>query len=134
MAFKKSNDKLSYKLKENGINEIISEKNNTVIMLREIAWAERDYNLEIRKWFINSDGETAGKGISFNDKETPHVLVNTMTRLGFGNTKTIIDNIKTRNDFEKSLIESIGIQKVTEAKKKEVIIEKEDYFNPKELI
>jgi len=133
MAFKKDSN-ITYKVKENGINEIITEKNNTVLMLREVAWGDRDYHLELRKWFVDGKNETAGKGVSFTSEETPHVLTETLAKLGYGNTEKIITNIKNRSDFETSLANSIGMKKVVKAKNTEVEVSNDDYYDPKKLI
>lgn len=128
-----------YKIKENGINEIIDEKNNTVMMIREVSWGQKnidkdEYHLEIRKWYVNTESEVPGKGFTFTTEQSPHNLVNSMVNLGFGDTKKIIDGIKNRADFEDSLAKSISKNKINEAKNKKVVISSEDYFTPKNLL
>lgn len=134
----KEQKQYTYKIKENGINEIIDEKNNTVMMIREVAWGKNiekeEYHLEIRKWYVNTESEMPGKGFTFTTEKSPHNLVNTMVKLGFGETKKIIDGIKDRPDFEDSLAKSISKNKINEAKNKKVEIDSDDYFVPKNLL
>lgn len=135
MPYKKDKN-LTYELKYNGINEIIDERNNTVMMLREVGWGGRPPRLELRKWIINSDGEIANKGVAFMTEDGPHNLVDTMTNLGFGRTKNILNNIKNRDDFEDSLVQVIGKEKVNTAKKTEFVRDDNDesYYDPRRLI
>ena len=66
-------------------------------------------------------------------EEGPNNLVNIMTKHGFGDTKTILGNIKDRPDFETSLVETIGMQKVIQTKNTEVEISEDDYFDPRSI-
>lgn len=135
---KKEQKSLVYKVKENGINEIIDEKNNTVMMIREVAWGKNvekeQYCLEIRKWYVNTESEAPGKGFTFTTESSPHNMVDTMVRLGFGNTKRIIDGIKNRKDFDEALAQSISKNKIEEAKNKQVTITSEEYYVPQSLV
>lgn len=127
-----------YEVKENGINEIIDEKNNTVMMIREVAWGKniekKQYCLEIRKWYVNTESEVPGKGFTFTTEKSPHNLVDTMVRIGFGNTKNIIDGIKNRSDFDEALAQSISKNKIESAKNKKITVTSEDYYVPQSLI
>ena len=53
-----------------------------------------------------------------------------MTDLGFGHTKKMLKSLKDREDFEDSLVYTIGKKKVEESKDKEVVINEDDYFDP----
>ena len=134
MAFKKDSGPISYQIKENGINQLIDEKNNTITMLREVSWNGRAAHLELRKWVVEENGEKPMKGYSFSTEEGPHNLVNVMTGLGFGDTKVILNNIKERSDFEPALVETIGMQKVIEAKNTEYEISNDEFYDPKNMI
>lgn len=106
--FKKSNKPVTCKLKEGGINELIAEKNNTVLMLREVSWGDKeDYHLELRKWYLDSQKETAGKGVVFNTPDAPNTLVESMCKLGYGKTENIINNIKNRPDFNEVILKQV---------------------------
>jgi len=108
MAFKKNDKPITFKLKDGGINELISEKNNTVLMLREVSWGEKeDYHLELRKWYLDSTKETAGKGVVFNTEDSPHTLTETLCKLGFGKTENIVNNIKDRPDFNEVILKQV---------------------------
>jgi len=121
---------LSYDVKQDGINEVIDESGNMVMMLREVAWQGKEHRLELRKWIVDTETEKPMKGVSFMTKEGPHNLTETMTRLGYGNTKAILGNLVTREDFEQSLIETIGKEAVDKSKATEYQVVSEDYFIP----
>ena len=132
MAFKKDGN-LSFTVKDDGINEVIDEKGNLTVMLREVSWGEREAKLELRRWIIDIDKETPMKGCSFLTEEGPNNLVNTMVKHGFGDTNIILHELSTREDFEDSLVKTIGKTKVTKAKETEVNISEDDYFDPNEI-
>ena len=52
-----------------------------------------------------------------------------LIRNGFGNTTELLESMKDREDFEQSLINTIGIQKVKKAKESE---SDEEFFDPRE--
>ena len=126
---------LNYDVKEDGINELVYENNNTCIMLREVSWQNRPHKLEIRKWNIDVNGtETPNKGLTFPCKEAADSLVHTMTKNGFGETKQIIHNIKNRTDFEDSLVQNIGMQKVIETRNTTTEVTEDDLLDPQEIM
>lgn len=87
-----------------GYNHIITEKGNTFIALRKITWdLGKDEKLDLRKYVVNSDGsERMMKGISF-DNDTAYELVHTLTKTGYGDTRTIMGNLRERPDFMDAL-------------------------------
>jgi hypothetical protein len=133
MPFKKGGP-VSYEINKDGINEIIDEQNNSILMLRQVAWNGRAEHLELRKWAVGEESEVPMKGVTFTTEEAPHNLVNVMTKLGFGDTKTILSNMKDRADFDQALVETVGMQKVVQAKNTEYEVTQEDYFDPKEMM
>ena len=133
MAFKKDKE-VTYEVKSGGINEIIDEKNNTALMLREVAWNGRESHLELRKWLINETGEKPMKGISFNSEDSVNNLVHTLSKLGYGNTTKIIESVKNRPDFDDSLAAVIGKKKIIQALETEVEIKESDYYDPKKIM
>lgn len=132
MAFSKG--PVTFEIKKDGINELIDEKNNMVLMLREVAWGGRESHLELRKWIVDVDSEKPMKGVSFITEEGPNTLVNVMTKYGYGNTEQILTNLKDRKDFDDSLNKVIGKKKVEKAKNTEVTITEDDYWDPKKII
>jgi len=133
MPFKKGGP-VSYEINKDGINEIIDEQNNSILMLRQVAWNGRAEHLELRKWAVGEESEVPMKGVTFTTEQAPHNLVNVMTKLGFGDTKTVLNNMKDRPDFDAALVETIGMQKVVQAKNTEYEVNQEDYFDPKEMM
>ena len=126
---------ITFDIKKDGINELIDEKNNSTIMLREVAWGGREnYKLELRKWVVEENGDKPLKGVSFLTEDGPHNLVHTMTKLGFGKTDVILNNLKNREDFDQALVKAIGKTKVNEAKNSEIEISDEDYYDPASFI
>lgn len=132
MPFKKG--PVEFKVKEDGINEVIDEKGNMALMLREVAWNGRDYHLELRKWIVDVDKEQPMKGCTFITEEGPNNLVDTMIKHGYGNTRNILHELSSRDSFEEDLVSVIGKQKVDKAKDTEVTITEDDYFDPKSLL
>lgn len=93
-----------YEYNLTGIDEIIEEKGNAFIALREVAWGTGQSKLEIRKWYTDANGnETPNKGVTFMTEEGPNQLVNAMTGLGYGDTQEVLKNLSTREDFRPSL-------------------------------
>ena len=87
---------------DDSINEVIDETpGNSFIALRKLRWsAGSDFKLDIRKWFVNSEGEeVAGKGVAFVTEEGPDNLINALLRHGYGDTRKTLDGIKDREDF-----------------------------------
>lgn len=134
MAFKKDQGPIQYNIEQGPINDIIEERNNTVTMLRKVAWNGREARLELRKWIIEEKGEKPMRGLSFSTDEGPHNLVHVLTKHGFGDTKTILANIHKRPDFDKSLTETIGIKHVIEAKNVEVPVRNDEFYDPKSML
>ena len=126
---------ITFDIKKDGVNALIDEKNNSTIMLREVAWGGREnYKLELRRWVVEENGDKPLKGVSFLTEDGPHNLVHTMTRLGFGKTDVILNSLKNREDFDQALVKAIGKTKVNEAKESEVEISNEDYYDPTSFI
>lgn len=112
-------------------DEVIDERGNSAIMLRKVAWGDGQEKLELRKWVMNENGsETPLKGTSFLTEEGPDNLTKTLVKRGFGKTEEVLYELKEREDFEQSLINVIGKEKVDDAKSKEA----EEYFDPREMI
>ena len=51
----KKSDPYSYTVGD--LDEVVDEKGNTAVMLRELAWADGPKKIEIRKWFLSETGE-----------------------------------------------------------------------------
>ena len=61
---------LKYEYDNNGIDEIISEKNDKFIAIREVRWKEdKPFKLDIRNYISKEEGDIALKGISLTDEE-----------------------------------------------------------------
>lgn len=133
MAFKKDGN-LSFEVKQDGINELIDEKGNMAMMLREVAWNGRDSHLELRKWVVDVDKEQPMRGVSFITSEGPNNLAEILVKNNFGNTKTILRELSARDDFEESLVSVVGKQKVKAAKETTVIVDEDELYDPKSLI
>ena len=101
MAF--GDKKIEYSIVDE-FDHTIDEAGNQFIALRKIRWGDRDkVSLDIRKYWMQAEGEVLGKGVSFLTEEGPHELVDVMTREGYGHTKEILKSLKDREDFQKSL-------------------------------
>lgn len=83
-----------------GIDYVLEEKGNTFIAMRKIAWGEAEEGkIDIRKWFSQDEGDTPGKGVTLTDEGCDELTV-ALIKEGFGDTKEIIDELKTREDFK----------------------------------
>ena len=100
MSFKKGGP-IEFNVVDGSPEVVFEEKGNTVGMIRKISWGNRAPKLELRKWNLDSEGkETANKGYTFMTEDGPNELVESMTKLGYGNTTKVIGSIKDRSDFE----------------------------------
>jgi len=83
---------------------ILQEGDNTSVELSKAKWSENGkYALDIRKFIFTSGGEKrASKGVRLNDDGADE-LVNILTEKGYGNTRTILNNISKREDFKIAL-------------------------------
>lgn len=115
------------------VDEIVDERGNSAIMFRKLAWGEGEEKFELRKWFVDIGKETPGKGVTFLTEEGPHNLTQVLVKKGFGETEKILHELKQRKDFEESLINVIGKERVEEAKEQESSSDKV-YYDPKEIL
>jgi len=102
---------------QDGIDKLFDEKGNTFLALRKISWGEStNAKYDLRKWYISKDGngETVGKGFSFLTDDGPSELTHVLLESGFGETKKIIDTIKTRDDFNSSLVNSLSKKELSD--------------------
>lgn len=102
------NNNISQKIIDS-FDHVLQERNNQYISIRKVQWTEDgDIFYDIRKYRTQPDGsEMMLKGVSLGEdgvNELTHVL----TKEGFGETKTIINNIKDREDFNVSLVRSLS--------------------------
>lgn len=104
-------------------NNIFDERGNKFSALRKIAWVNNDEDLndkdtyekykekakfEIRNWTVDESGkEIAAKGFTFLNPEGPNALVSAMIHEGFGDTKEVLKELRTRPDF-KEAVETIN--------------------------
>lgn len=94
-----------------GREDIIDEKGNQVIQLRNIYYKNNEDNvkLDIRKWAVGEDGkEIMGKGLSFLTEEGPNTLAEVLLDRGYGNTQKVLTVIKDREDFKPALNTILG--------------------------
>lgn len=135
MSFKKGGP-IEFTVVDGSPDVVFEEKGNTVGMIRKISWGNRAPKLELRKWNLDSEGkETASRGYTFMTEDGPNELVESMAKLGYGNTTKVIGSIKDRPDFEESLVKNIGMEKVMEAKNTEFEAnEDEEFLDPKALM
>ena len=116
------------------IDFVFEERGNQFSALRKIKWGSSDKAyLEVRRWNNTPDGgEMAGKGMTFLTEEGPHELVDVLTKLGYGNTKEILQNLQIREDFRKSLNTVLGSN--DEFFDEQAGTLEDDYYDPKEIL
>ena len=122
-----------YSIVEN-IDYTFEEKGNQFEAVREVQWGDSDKNyLEVRKWRNSPDGsEQAAKGYTFMTEEGPSELAKVLLTLGYGNTREVIDIVKEREDFRKSLNSSLGPN--DEMYDESAGTLEDDYYDPKSLL
>ena len=120
---------LQFEIDKEGPNEVIDENGNMVMMLRRVAWNGKEARLELRKWIIDTNDEKPMRGVTFMTEQGPHNAAEALVGLGYGRTNQLLNTLKTREDFEESLVSVIGKKKVEKAKSS-TYVESEDYFIP----
>lgn len=112
---------------------VIDELANRSLNLRNIRWGDRDkVSLDLRQYYMTENGERMGKGVGFLTDEGPNNLVEVMAGLGFGKTLNILNNIKGREDFQRSLNTALG--KDSEFYDESAGEAADDYYDPKSLL
>ena len=119
---------MDFKYEVKDIDEIVDEKGNTIIKLSKISWNGRDPKLELRKWRITEDGERADKGFAFLTNEGPNELTHALVRLGYGDTRTLVDLLMERVPEMKEDLDQVQLPEST------VEYDEEEYFDPKRLL
>ncbi len=122
-----------YSIVEN-IDYTFEEKGNQFGAVRKVQWGDSDKSyLEVRKWRNSPDGsEQAAKGYTFMTEEGPSELAKVLLTLGYGNTREVIDIVKEREDFRKSLNSSLGPN--DEMYDESAGTLEDDYYDPKSLL
>lgn len=93
------------------LDEIFDEKGTQFCALRRVQWVKEGEepdreksHLELRRWRIDSNGqENAAKGLVFLSDNGPNELAHVLVKKGFGETKTLITELKDRADFKDSV-------------------------------
>ena len=126
-----NNDKFSFNIKEDDINEVIDEKKNgnAFVALRKVSWGGSPHKLEIRKWVIDNTGnEKPMKGVSFfNEDEGTNNLINVLLKNNYGNTVDVLSSIKDRDNFKDSLNKVMSGEVNNEE-------DNYNYYDPKEAL
>lgn len=93
------------------LDAVFDERGSTFLTMRRVQWVKEGQEpdpskakLELRKWMVNSEGEVPNKGFAFLTEEGPHNLVHTLIENGYGDTKTILNKISTREDFREAVL------------------------------
>ena len=117
-----------------GFDYPFEENGDQFSAFRKIRWGEKDKSyLELRRWKNMPDGsEMSMKGMTFLTEDGPSELAELLVRLGYGNTRKIIDNIKERDDFRKSLNSVLSPD--DEAYDESAGTLEDEFYDPKSLI
>ena len=109
MAFKGK-----YEMKENGINEIISERGDMFLALREVRWSEnKPFKLDLRHYKSDEEGDITLKGVSFTDNDADEI-VNALIKNGFGDNDQIAETIISERPSLARTIKSMDISETGE--------------------
>lgn len=92
------------------LDAVFDEKGSMFLSMRKTQWCKDDEEpdrekakLELRKWRVTSEGERADKGIAFLTDEGPGELAKVLIHEGYGDTKELLLELKTREDFKESV-------------------------------
>lgn len=139
-----------YEYKEDGINQIISERGDMFLALREVRWsANKDYKLDLRHYRSDELGDKTLKGCSFNDDEADE-LTKVLLSEGFGDDYEIAGALVSyRPNICKALFESGLLPDIDDiegddtreklfskrcVEKDEQEEDSDEYYDPRELI
>lgn len=112
---------------------VIDELNNRSINLRKVKWGDSDnVKLDLRQYYMTENGERMGKGVSFFTDDGPNTLTETLASIGYGNTLNILNGIKDRDDFKKSLNTALG--RDSEFYDESAGEAADDFYDPKSLL
>lgn len=107
---------------------IIEEGANTSINLRKISWNGRPFKLDLRKYTYKNGAESYMKGITFTD-DGAHELTDVLVSKGYGSTKHIMRDLKTRDDFDPAMVDDDYDFSDPDPKESD-----DDYFDPNQLL
>lgn len=93
------------------VDYIFEEKGNGFSAFRKLQWAKdgEESNIdkakyELRRWYVDKEGEEVpGKGFTFSTDAGPSAMVELLVEKGFGNTKELLNILKSRDDFRDSV-------------------------------
>ena len=84
-----------------GQQTVVDENGKDQIRFGIVQWNENKPKFEIRRWTEKEKGRMAGKGVVFLTEQGPNTLTEKLVEQGYGDTHTILDLLKQREDFEK---------------------------------
>lgn len=92
------------------LDAVFDEKGSMFLTMRRTQWCKNDEEpdrekskLELRKYRVTAEGEKADKGFAFLTEDGPNELTKILVHEGYGKTKDILLELKTRNDFKESV-------------------------------
>ena len=125
-------DKYQYQIHDH-VNFIIEEMGNQFTAFRKVSWGESAPHYEVRRWRSTPDGgEQCAKGCTFMTEEGPTELAHVLVRLGFGDTREMLNIMSEREDFRRSLNSVLGKEDPDYDPEAGTI--EDNYFDPKELL
>lgn len=138
-----------YEYNQDGINEIISERGDIFLALREVRWTTgKPFKLDLRNYRSSEEGDITLKGCSFNDDNADE-LTRVLIENGFGDNTEIADTIvQYRPDLCRELKSIFNDRtdlpeidsRVTLFQRRQDDDERladengDDYFNPKDIL
>lgn len=110
---------------------VISEVGNKSVKLSYIKWNDsNDEKVDIRNWFVDSQGENKmGKGVSLS-KDAANELTNALLEEGFGSDKVLLKELEERTGEDLSHINlSVRITPNDDEDYEEI-----EYIDPEKII
>lgn len=98
-----------YEMKQDGINEIISERGDIFLALREVRWSEsKPFKLDLRHYKSDEEGDKTLKGVSFTDDDADEI-VDVLIKNGYGDNDQIAGTIVSERPALARTIKSMDI-------------------------
>lgn len=138
-----------YEYNQDGINEIISEKGDLFLALREVRWTDgKPFKLDLRNYKSSEEGDVTLKGCSFSDDDADE-LTRVFIENGFGDNAEIANAIveyrpNICRELKLILAENADLSEVDSRdrlfQRRQIDDERladetdDDYFNPKSIL
>ena len=115
--------------------DVIEERGNSYTALKMVSWYGGQAKLELRRWRVDPSGEdTPAAGCIFMTDDGPHKLAESLVHLGYGDTKSLFEDLKKRNDcysMDGAVDEDEQNSNIVESTDEDE--DEEEFYDPKQI-